>query len=157
MLGNTAGNAGTGLHSRAGGSEGGPMTRTAFLAFFGLGAAGQQSLRQGQREMIACYRPDGSKSGDPMHCVDSEGTEMKMSIRWGEPRPTKPRNGQCPCCGTQAPPFRPEPPTMCGDTIIFMEDGTLSSLCDKRHLQKRTQVECAHCRCVFGQDAEEEQ
>jgi hypothetical protein len=78
------------------------------------------------------------------------------SIASGNGVRPKPRNGECPCCGTQAPPFRPVPPPMCGDTMIILENGAMSSLCNKEFLPKRTQVECAHCRVIFGQDAEGE-
>jgi hypothetical protein len=104
------------------------MTRTSFLAFFGLGAAGQQK-QTGYRKPPWVRREYGVYSAI---------------------------NGECPCCGTQAPPYRPVPPPMCGDSIIVLEDGTHTSGCNPILLPKRTQVECAHCRVVFGQDAEGE-
>jgi hypothetical protein len=148
------------------------MTRTTFLSMFGLGAAGQSANTAPQdppQGMKSCYYPPNG-AGFYWVCVYPDGTQKYeldpntmmtgihrgAMITPGDAKPPKPPNGQCPCCGTQAPPFRPVPPPMCGDTMIILESGAMSSLCNKEFLPKRTQVECAHCRVVFGQDAEGE-
>ena len=53
----------------------------------------------------------------------------------------KPANGECPVCHTMAPPFKP------------IEIGVNAVTWEPMHLT-HDRVECAHCRCVFGMDAE---
>ena len=121
------------------------MTRTAFLSFLCLGAAGQQIPPRPPKGNISCYYPVGSKYGDPMRCIDSDGNivpDPGRQLKFSEPTnrvfPPKPPNGECPVCGTQAPPWKPK------------EMEAYFALYGQRVIM------CAHCRVVFGQDAEGE-
>jgi hypothetical protein len=128
------------------------MTRAAFLSLFGLGAAGQSANTAPQdppQGMKSCYYPPNG-AGFYWVCVYPDGTQKYeldpntmmtgihrgAMITPGDAKPPKPPNGQCPCCGTQAPPWMPT-----GMDVYLVIDGLRV-------------VMCKHCRCVFGQDAE---
>jgi hypothetical protein len=138
------------------------MTRAKFLAFFGVAASGQAVYRSSEKilpplppqNMKSCYYPPDSV-GNYWTCVHPDGTytveldpnRMATGLSDGRAKliipdatipPRKPPNGQCPSCGTQAPPWKPE-----HLQAYFTIDG--------HHV-----IMCAHCRCVFGQDAEGE-
>lgn len=53
----------------------------------------------------------------------------------------QPVNGECPACGAMAPKWKPYP--------IGIDAATMKEL-----LKTHDRVECAHCHCVFGMDAE---
>jgi hypothetical protein len=127
------------------------MTRAAFLSMIGLGAAGQATQSNGQ----ATHQSFGQYSsppqpGDSPGCSSwIEDSNGRVLQHWGDPKAIPPEtrrrsgiythvNGECPCCGTQAPPWKPV-----DFEAYFSIDG--------HHV-----IMCAHCRCVFGQDAEPE-
>jgi hypothetical protein len=125
------------------------MTRTAFLSFLGLGAAGQATA-----PMTLKISPAGTLESEyPLQRVWVQNTP-------GDAKPPKPANGECPCCGTQAPSYKPKTYTI-GGNCKKPEDAwhwhTVG--CHKQTIvteDKTRQVECAHCRVVFAQDAEGE-
>ncbi len=117
------------------------MTRAWFLSLLGLGAAGQRTVTTPIRpEDMASMYPGGSK------------------------RP-KPRNGECPVCGTMAPAYRREKVssgflTNCKPNPKYREDDvttwTISceQVMDWDGPATRT-ISCAHCRVRFDQEAED--
>ncbi len=115
------------------------MTRAWFLGLIGLGAAGQRTVTTPIRpEDMASMYPGGSK------------------------RP-KPRNGECPVCGTMAPAYRKRPIEQIRKEGMaewyrkYAPNGGVM-LTGELHFdpdpQTRT-VSCAHCRVRFDQDTEE--
>lgn len=97
------------------------MTRKLFLGLLGLGAAGQRTVTTPIRpEDMASMYPGGSKR-------------------------RKPRNGECPVCGTMAPAYFPQK----GRVVLTYPPSTWPD-----EPPTRT-VSCAHCRVRFDQDAED--
>ena len=97
------------------------MTRATFFSMIGLGAAGQQMP---EPKSIAMITP-------------------------GNAMPPKPRNGECPVCGTMAESF-----ISSGFTNCHPAGWKDLQICAGPNTHR--QVECARCRVVFGQDAEGE-
>lgn len=106
------------MAGRAGGEA---VTRAAFLAFFGLGAAGQ-SLPDPRT--LPLYMAPNNVSPT---CGEVRAPACGAPVH-------KPRNGECPVCGTMAKPY------------VRMDIGM--------EPVQRT-VRCAHCSAAFWQDAED--
>ena len=95
------------------------MKRFSFLAaLFGFGAAAKAQVPQSS-EMV---------SG--------------MGTAWDT---RKPKNNQCPVCGTMAKAYHKSAAGRCcgNTTICFPEDPPCTDI-----------VRCARCNCIFGRDAE---
>lgn len=84
-----------------------------------------------------------------------------------QPPKRRPLNGECPVCGTVAPKFEPKLSDYYADNACLSQRvpvGTkigeiVSVIASCRHpdvsdLPKRQEVDCAHCRNAFYQDAE---
>lgn len=151
------------------------MTRATFLSLFGLGAAAQKLPQPAlpPADGKYCYYPLGWKPGDMMVCLKPDGSIARIADNKGEwsteqGHVFKPVhrhiqdsyvrvNGECPVCGTQAPPFKVEWLSMMtnckptADPFVVSCEPVRSSMTGIKR-----QVECAHCRAVFGQDAEGE-
>jgi len=75
-----------------------------------------------------------------------------------QPRIPRPKNGQCPVCGTMAKPYViPTGPTICdaiGAQAIFPNGNLRQSVkeCNVRLLSRR--IDCAHCNTTFRQWAD---
>ena len=128
------------------------MTRKWFLGLIGLGAAGQ-SL------------PDPRTL--PLHMAPNNVSPACGEIRTpacGAPV-HKPRNGECPVCGTMAPAYKRMMVGMgfmakCKPTPNYRADDVRTWVVQCEEVRDwdgpatRT-VSCAHCRVRFDQDAEE--
>ena len=71
---------------------------------------------------------------------------------WSE---RKPRNGQCPVCGEQAPPFIPKALPQCADSQLFdPQTGESMSLCGyQTRPGQATLIRFSRCSAAFWQDA----
>lgn len=110
------------------------MRRLSFLAaLLGIGVAKAQDFRLEERVRFAMSRA-GRKQ-------------------------IKPKNGECPLCGTMADPFKPEKETIWRDhcTPAYGMSAGLR-LCSGGDYVDATptsrRIDCAHCGVTFKQDAE---
>jgi len=100
------------------------MTRKWFLGLLGIGAAGQEI-----QESHPIYTI-------PYHTVTHQ--------------PYKPKNGECPVCGTMAPKYvRDE------NLKIFVSDGPGLTVTERLYEPATRTVSCTHCRVRFDQEAED--
>lgn len=115
------------------------MTRKWFLGLLGIGAAGQEI-----------------QESHPIYTIPRYTVEH---------HPYKPKNGECPVCGTMAPAYRREKVssgflTNCKPNPKYREDDvttwTISceQVMDWDGPATRT-ISCAHCRVRFDQEAED--
>ena len=74
------------------------------------------------------------------------------SAQWGR-KHTKPKNGECPLCGTMAEAFKPG---IVIDPCHMPTDGkvTLTICVPKDVTPTSRRIDCAHCGLTFKQDAE---
>ena len=94
------------------------MTRKWFLSLLGIGAAGQQI-----QESNPIYTV-------PFHAV--------------KPQPYKPKNGECPVCGTMAPKY-------------FAQSARVLTVIPPINVPADPDskiIRCTHCNAAFWQDAE---
>ena len=99
------------------------MTRKWFLSLLGIGAAGQTGIST----------PANQKQGP-----------WTDGLIPGEYRKPKPRNGECPACGTMAGPYFPQP----GRVLTVIPPINVPADPDSKIIR------CAHCAAAFWQDAE---
>lgn len=115
------------------------MTRKWFLGLLGLGAAGQTT--------VTIYAPKDrlstEKPVDPREASWFERNNVTVPYHTVEHQPCKPRNGECPVCGTMAPAF----PLMKPSYPYTEAQGFF--------VEKTRAVSCTHCRVMFRMDAED--
>jgi hypothetical protein len=104
------------------------MTHTRILLALALVAAAVLVWR-------APAQTAGCASSDPRVCEQ---------IARPVPRIPRPRNGQCPVCGTQAQPYR----------VRTCPDGETCPVLSGDYLSAFRRVDCEHCNTVFRQWAE---
>ena len=100
------------------------MTRKWFLGLLGIGAAGQEI-----------------QESHPIYTIPRYTVEH---------HPYKPKNGECPVCGTMAPRYE------LSKAAGMYYDKFLGAWVDSEitaHYHTRT-ISCTHCRVIFAQDAE---
>jgi hypothetical protein len=135
------------------------MTRAAFLSMIGLGAAGQEYLPAPKiDDFTVPTQPSNLKFQGPLEYKPVAQLYMNPNGNWY--LRNSPANGECPCCGTQAPPYQPKTYTVggtCKEPESFRHSHTAG--CHKPLIiaeDKTRRIECANCRVIFGQDAEPE-
>ena len=130
------------------------MTRKWFLNLIGLGAAGQTAIvnksRLSTEEQNPIMRDNVTVPYNPQlethHPVYNAPAPMPSVM----PKRTKPANGECPVCGTMAPPYI----LQSGEYMYY--DAQLDAWIDlslAAHYRTRM-ISCSHCRVMFQQDAE---
>jgi hypothetical protein len=90
-----------------------------------------------------------------VHFIDTDGKEQVFGpsgtgklppVQSASPRSDKPKNGQCPVCGTMAEAYRPLPAY---DIVCSGPDGYVPC-----PLPKERDVRCKRCNVKFAQDTE---
>jgi hypothetical protein len=91
----------------------------------------------------------------------AKAQRSSLTPHWRDYPEMRPRNNECPVCGTLAPAFKPTVKNHFGSGVCLMptsEDGTTAlTICrapTEADLPKKRQAECAHCNAVFVQRAE---
>lgn len=124
------------------------MKRLSFLtALFGLGVAKAQS--------ITFFKQNCEMDGEGLKCTPrGKGAYLRFDRN---PLVGKPRNGECPVCGTMAEPFKPERMTVWRDNCAPQPPTSLvgcigGGWVDGTPTSRR--IDCAHCGNTFKQEAE---
>ncbi len=125
------------------------------LALFGGAAAGQKMPKCDAATEGMMWPSDVTGGAPKKACFQGQWLEVAK-----EPRRPKPRNGECPVCGTMAKPYV-RPVAKAGEYVPCApsHDGlSYSALCSydegASYGPMSRPVICAFCRCHYGQDAE---